>query len=320
MRGRTHGGRVRPRLLVRVPAKVNLVLDVGPRRADGFHAVETVLQAIAVFDELWLEPGEGVSLVGRVAGVDRPEDNLAWRAAELLRGAAGVSAGVRVRLIKRIPVGAGLGGGSADAAAALVGCAALWRLGWARERLAELGARLGSDVPFFLWGGTAWADGRGERVRPLPVLPPWPVVVAFPGVGQSTAEAYAALDRAGGWPRVSAQPLLQWLADHEDLRWRPGDRYALAARLGNAFDAVVPPARPDVAALRDRLLEAGALACLVSGSGSAVWALAPSGAWAQAAARALEASGCPWVRATRLWAGGASLVPAARSRERVGRR
>jgi len=281
-------------LRLRAPAKVNLALQVGPRRADGYHEVRTVLQALALHDRVDIEPAAAleVSCDDPAAG-DGPA-NLAWRAADALRRAAGGTAGARIRVRKRIPVRAGLGGGSADAAAALLGCNALWGLAWTRPALAELAAALGSDVPFFLLGGTAWAEGRGERVEPLPALPALPAVVCHPGPGVSTAEAYAALDALGDWPAVDAAGLAA------ALRRGPGEA-ALAQGLGNAFEAAVLPARPDIAALRARLLAAGARAALLCGSGAAIWALAPSAAWARAQAGALRRDGL-WAAATRFCA------------------
>jgi 4-diphosphocytidyl-2-C-methyl-D-erythritol kinase len=154
---------------LRAPAKLNLTLDVVGRRPDGYHELRSILQTISLADEVRVAPNEDLKFTcsdPALAGLD----NLVWRAATLLRDEAGIREGAAIELDKRVPAAAGLGGGSSDAAAALVGLARLWRLDWPLERLAALAASLGSDVPFFLWGGTALAEGRGERIRPLPPL------------------------------------------------------------------------------------------------------------------------------------------------------
>jgi 4-diphosphocytidyl-2-C-methyl-D-erythritol kinase len=281
------------------PAKVNLALEVGPRRPDGYHEVRTVLQALALGDEVTLLPAPDGELRLRCDPPEAGEGpaNLGWRAAEALRRASGVRAGVRIAIRKRIPLQAGLGGGSSDAAAVLLGCSLLWRLDWTPVRLAEVAAGLGADVPFFLWGGTALAEGRGEHIRPLPPLPAWPVVVALSGPGISTADAYAALDALPGRPPVDVVALVE--ACRAAAAGRRSARAHLGALLANAFEAAVLPRRPDIALLRRRLQEAGAYGSLLCGSGAAVWALAPSAAWAHKLARELRAEGC-WAAATRL--------------------
>lgn len=180
------------------PAKVNLALDVGPPEADGYHPVRTILQAVCLHDRLVLARCCDLVLECDLAPAGSGPANLAWRAAEALRRAAGLRAGVCIHLVKRVPLQAGLGGGSSDAAAVLRGCNRLWNLDWPAARLAEVGRELGSDVPFFLHGGTALGEGRGDRVRPLPPLPPLPLLLCHPGPGIATAGAYRALDRARG--------------------------------------------------------------------------------------------------------------------------
>lgn len=151
------------------PAKLNLTLDVLRRRPDGFHELRTILQTVSLADELSLEASDEVRVSCSDPALAGPS-NLVGRAAALLRDRAGVQAGAAIHLEKRIPTAAGLGGGSSDAAATLLGLNRLWRLDWPRERLLPIAALLGSDVPFFLWGGTALAEGRGERITTLPPL------------------------------------------------------------------------------------------------------------------------------------------------------
>ncbi|MFN8534697.1 MAG: 4-(cytidine 5'-diphospho)-2-C-methyl-D-erythritol kinase [Dehalococcoidia bacterium] len=160
------------------PAKLNLTLEVLGRRSDGYHELRSVLQTISLADRLTIEPAEDLFFVCDDPQLAGP-DNLVMRAATRLREAAEVDTGARIRLEKHIPAAGGLGGGSSDAAAALHGLSRLWGLDWGPEQLAPLAAALGSDVPFFLWGGTALAEGRGERITPLPPIPPlWFVLLS----------------------------------------------------------------------------------------------------------------------------------------------
>jgi 4-diphosphocytidyl-2-C-methyl-D-erythritol kinase len=195
---------------VLAPAKLNLFLEVLERRADGFHEIETLMVAVTVFDtiefvathdgliRLACERPQGVEARARARGAganllgEIPEgaDNLVVRAVERLRTEAGVGAGARIRLIKRIPSAAGLGGASSDAAAALAAANVAWRLGWPWEKLTQLGGSLGSDVPFFFGPGAAICRGRGERLEPWQTLARMPVVVIRPPEGLSTAEVY----------------------------------------------------------------------------------------------------------------------------------
>src|SRR5256886_7101276 len=184
------------RLVLSAAAKINLALEVLGRREDGYHEVATVMQAVDLSDRLVIEDAEVLEL--RVSAPDVPSDgsNLVARAARALRETAAVSRGARITLIKRIPVAGGLGGGSADAGATLMGLSRLWRLGWPRARLAELAATLGTDVPFFLRGGAALGTGRGGRVAPGPRAAP-PVGLGKPRGGASTPASFG-----GGTPPV----------------------------------------------------------------------------------------------------------------------
>jgi 4-diphosphocytidyl-2-C-methyl-D-erythritol kinase len=191
-----------PGVTARVPAKLNLQLAVGPRRADGYHGLVTVFHAVSLFDEVTAESAgqDGVTVTGE--GADRvpaDQDNLALRAVTALRAAVGGAvraAGVHVTIAKRIPVAAGLAGGSADAAGALVACNELWRSGLTQRQLVTVAAKVGSDVAFALLGGTAVGRGRGERLTPaLAPATPYHWVLAFADGQLSTPEVYAALDR-----------------------------------------------------------------------------------------------------------------------------
>ena len=292
------GSPVRSAIRVHAPAKVNLALAVGPRDADGYHAVQTVLQAVALWDDLEFRPHECLHVWCDDLAVGDGRRNLVWQAADALRRAAGCTAGVSIRIHKRIPVQAGLGGGSTDAAAALWACNRLWGLRWPVERLAAVASSLGADVPFFLVGGTGLGRGRGDQVRRMPPLPAWPLVLARAGAGASTANTYAAFDRLGLARGTLALPA-PWT--------RPAGpaacRRELAAMLFNDLQPAALLDRPDTRAVLERLTSRGAFAAMVAGSGSAVWALAPSLAWARTAAAALAAEGV-WAVATRFWPGG----------------
>ena len=196
---------------VRVPAKVNLELLVGPRREDGFHALSTVYHAVSLFDEVTVSYADewGLEVAGpRAEGVPTDGSNLAARAAQLPRPArAGVDEPVHIRIRKDIPVAGGMAGGSADAAAALVACDHLWGLGMTREELEELAAELGSDVPFLLAGGTAMGSGRGEVLAPVLARGTYHWVFALSEGGLSTPAVYAECDRLRGRPgRARARP------------------------------------------------------------------------------------------------------------------
>jgi 4-diphosphocytidyl-2-C-methyl-D-erythritol kinase len=251
-------------VLVRVPAKVNLRLGVGPLRSDGYHELLTVFHAVALFDEIVASESAGLSLgvdgVGAaVLATDR--SNLAWRAAELLAAETGVPAHVRLELRKRIPVAGGLAGGSADAAGALLACARLWGV---EADLPGLAARLGSDVAFSLLGGTAIGTGRGEHLMPVAAHPELHWVLATAPYGISTAEAYAQLDALRA-ARVAPEPigppdaLLAALAG--------GDPTGVGLVLANDLQPAAFTLRPELRRTYDLGLQVGALGAVVSGSG-----------------------------------------------------
>lgn len=272
-------------------AKINLALAVGDLRPDGYHEVETVLQKIELHDRLELRPAGELTLYTDGAEVPHGPGNLAWKAAALLRGRYHYRAGAEMRLHKSIPVAAGLGGGSADAAAALVGLNDLWDLSLDLETLIGLAAELGSDVPFFLVGPTALARGRGEILTPLPPAPEMGVVLVTPAFGVRAAQAYARFDRLSGGACPDLSPLLRALADK--------DRHAVAGGLFNGLEAAVFDLYPEVRKLKEVLGgEAGVLGALMSGSGPTVFGLTADVERAEAAAAGLRARGL-LARATR---------------------
>lgn len=254
--------------MLRASAKVNLVLEVLGKRPDGYHELSTVMQAVDLFDRLTVEAAGTITLETSEPGLPTDDRNLVVRAARLLRAAAGVDAGARMVLDKRIPVAAGLGGGSSDAAAALLGLNRLWGLRWRRERLVELAVKLGMDVPFFLGRGRALGTSRGERVAPLPGVGGYAMVLVNPGVGLSTQEVYGRVPP--GW-RAEAEGTKRM---REALRKRSAVR--VAGALTNHLERWVEPAMPVIGRMKAALLAAGALGAAMSGSGPTVFGLARS--------------------------------------------
>jgi 4-diphosphocytidyl-2-C-methyl-D-erythritol kinase len=250
---------------VRAHAKINLELRVTAARPDGFHELETVFQSIELHDTLRCERREGAfGIVCDAPGVPTDRDNLVWRAAEALwrhLGRDGAPAGAAVVIDKRIPARAGLGGGSADAAAALVGLSGLWGGETDPVALGTIAAEIGSDVAFCLTGGTALGLGRGERLVPLPDLAPHWVVLVRPGFGVSTSEAYRWYDAAAA---AGATPPSAAL----DPSWRLG-----AGPIRNDLEGPVAARHPEIAVVRAALLASGARAAGMSGSGSVVFGL-----------------------------------------------
>ncbi|MFO7900149.1 MAG: 4-(cytidine 5'-diphospho)-2-C-methyl-D-erythritol kinase [Planctomycetota bacterium] len=255
-------------LTVACPAKVNLFLEVSGRRADGYHEVETVMQAVTLYDELVLRPRPGRGVTFRCSDPALPRDaqNLARAAAERLDADVGLPEGVSVRLEKRIPTGAGLGGGSSDAAGVLVGLNRLFGLGLSVEGLSELAGDLGSDVPFFLRGGTALCRGRGEQVDPVACGLVAHYVICCPEQGVSTGEAYEELSRMGLTKNhQSARLMLDSLASGQLDRVRE--------HLFNRLGEVAEQLAPDAGKVRSLLAANASQVALVSGSGSAVFCL-----------------------------------------------
>jgi 4-diphosphocytidyl-2-C-methyl-D-erythritol kinase len=254
------------RTVARAHAKVNLDLRVLGTRPDGYHELRTVFQAIELHDLLTCTTRPGpFAITCRTTGVPLDAQNLVWQAAAALWTEMGRSGQLRdtlVRIDKRIPIAAGLGGGSADAAAALLALARLWG-GAPMAFLRELAARIGADVPFFLSGGTALGLGRGEEIYPLVDLPKYWVVIVRPPFGVSTAEAYSWYDE----DRVAG------VREPRELQILPVPWPTRAAQMINDLEPPVVRRHPEIAAFRSLLKEGGAVASAMSGSGSAVFGL-----------------------------------------------
>ncbi|MDF8266522.1 4-(cytidine 5'-diphospho)-2-C-methyl-D-erythritol kinase [Luteipulveratus flavus] len=275
---------------VRVPAKVNLELRVGPRRSDGFHGLSTVYHAVDLFDVVTVEPAQewGLTCLGPYADrVPTDETNLALRAARAVAQLAEVDEAVHITIDKTIPVAGGMAGGSADAAGALVACDALWQSELSRAELDEAAAELGSDVPFLLTGGTAIGSGRGEQVVPVLTQGTFHWVFALHHGGLSTADVYAEIDRLrDGEDLPEPQPSEELMA-----ALRAGDVDRLSLALMNDLEPAACSLDPQLQQTMAAGLSHGALATTVSGSGPTVAFLARDRAGALDLMVALSADG-----------------------------
>jgi 4-diphosphocytidyl-2-C-methyl-D-erythritol kinase len=291
------------------PAKINLFLEVLARRGDGFHEIRTVLTGISVFDVVLLQAVDGsvITIKTRWAygfaardsvGAKQAEaahellfgeipqgpENLAWRAADLLRKRAGVTKGAKICLVKRIPAAAGLGGASSDAAAVLLAANAAWGLHWPTERLAPIAAELGSDVPFFLMGGSAIATGRGEQLDAVR-LARAPLVVVRPPVGLSTPRVYAACH-----PRAEAAGPRSLLESLE-----AGKTASAAKQLVNDLQPAAMKLTPWIERLAQEFEQQSVFGHQMSGSGSSYFAVCRSARQARRIAAKLRARNVGWV-------------------------
>ena len=283
-RGSRSGRARHARVTVEARAKLNLALAVGPRRADGYHELVTVFQSVSLADTLTAEPRRsGFTLeirfesalargrLGRAARrVPAGAANLVLRAARLLAEHARLTGGARFLLVKRIPARAGLGGGSADAAAAMVAMARLYGIRVSGDDARRLALRLGSDVPFALRGGTALGRGRGERLVSLRLARPFRALIAIPKWGVDTMSAYRALDE-------HKNHLTAWKASlrFAQVLGRERVNAGSVTELGNSFESVLGRRDRELVALRERLHAAGARQVLMTGSGSAVFGILP---------------------------------------------
>lgn len=282
-----------PRVVVRVPAKINLNLSVGPLRKDGYHDVATVYQAISLCDEViaqFGEPASGITLTLNgdfVQGVPTDERNLAYRAAEMVAKEARLSPDISLHITKAIPVAAGLAGGSADAAGALMAVDHLLGANLGRARLQEFAAELGSDVPFALAGGTAIGSGRGDSLSPALARGEYHWVLVISSQGLSTPSVYAECDRLRQGREISTPRVTDALMH----ALRNGDAPALGKALMNDLQSAACSLRPALRLLLDVGEEYGALGSIVSGSGPTVAFLARDAEHALDLTVALSASG-----------------------------
>lgn len=252
-------------LYIKAPAKINLTLDVLYKRPDNYHEIEMIMTTVDLADRIGLQgTAKGIHIQSADRFVPNDSRNLAYQAAQLIKDTFNIKTGVIISLDKQIPVAAGLAGGSSDAAATLKGLNQLWQLNLSLDELAELGAKIGSDVSFCVYGGTALATGRGEVIEELPAPPHCWVILAKPSLGVSTADVYGAFDPDK--------------ADHPDTQamitaLREGDYEAMCDNLGNALESVTMNLHPEVGQIKEHMIKFGADAVLMSGSGPTVFGL-----------------------------------------------
>lgn len=256
-------------LYVKAPAKINLTLDVLYKREDNYHEVEMVMTTIDLADRIGLSLRQDGKIVLSSTDQFVPTDqrNFAYQAARLLQQRFKISAGVTIKIEKEIPIAAGLAGGSTDAAATLRGLNVLWQLNLTLDELADIGAEIGSDVPFCVYGGTAHATGRGEQIREISAPPTCWVVLAKPKVGVSTADIYGGLNLT----QVKHPNTQEMLRAIEQCDYK-----AMCRELGNVLEDVTLKLHPEVVKIKSLMERSGADAVLMSGSGPTVFGLVDS--------------------------------------------
>jgi len=244
------------------PAKINIGLRVLRKRVDGYHDIETIFHEVKLFDEIEMEIYDEIEFESDSDEIPRGFENLCLKAVRIFFESFGIHSGVRIYLKKRIPVGAGLGGGSSNSATVLKGLNILFNVGADDDHLCELGSLIGSDVPFFIKGGTAYATGRGEIIEPIDVKVPYKIVIVYPGVKISTAWAYENLKLKGHKGEESLKKIFV-----ENVK----NPAALRELIGNDFEELVFSHYPVVEDVKRKLYKLGSVFSLMSGSGSAVF-------------------------------------------------
>jgi 4-diphosphocytidyl-2-C-methyl-D-erythritol kinase len=254
------------KLLVKAPAKINLALDVTGKRSDGYHEVKMIMTTIDLADRIELVelPEDKIKIVSHSRYVPDDNRNLAFQAANLLKKRFNIKYGVAITIMKAIPVAAGLAGGSSDAAATLRGLNKLWNLGLSIDQLAEIGAEIGSDVSFCVYGGTAIATGRGEKIEHIESPPHCWVILAKPSIGVSTADVYKnlSLDKMN---HPDVEGMVSAIKNHDYSR--------ICGLVGNVLEDVTLKMHPEVANIKEQMKKFGADAVLMSGSGPTVFGL-----------------------------------------------
>lgn len=252
---------------IKAPAKINLSLDVLHKREDGYHEVKMVMSQVDLADRLDLEIREDGKITVELSEGFLPVDhrNLAYQAASLLQHRYDIKLGVSIFIHKHIPVAAGLAGGSSDAAAVLKGLNELWEIGLSTADLASLGSEIGSDVSFCVYGGTALATGRGEIIKPLPSPPPCWVILAKPPIGVSTREIYQRMKIETPLKEGASEIIIKAIESN--------DYRMICNNLLNSLEEVTLPLYPEVKRIKERMLDSGVDAALMSGSGPTVFGL-----------------------------------------------
>ena len=267
-------------------AKINLGLDVVRRREDGYHEVRMIMQTIHLYDKLEIQKTteSGIAITSNLSYVPTNENNLVYKAGKLLMDEFDIKEGVSVYLQKRIPVAAGMAGGSTDAAAMLYGMNQIFDLGLSRKDLMERGVKIGADVPYCLMRGTALAEGIGEKLSPLDPMPKCYILVAKPGISVSTKMVYEALDAKEIVEHPDIDGVLMGLKQ-QDVR-------QVAAAMGNVLESVTIEKYPVIETIKDAMKEAGALNAMMSGSGPTVFGIFEDRKVAKAAQQKLRQMSC----------------------------
>ena len=266
----------------RAYAKINLGLDVLRRRPDGYHEVKMVMQTVDIYDDLFLEKTEkpGVELQIEGSELTAGKDNLICRAAELFMEEKGIAGGVKIRLVKRIPIAAGMAGGSSDAAATLRGMNELWETGCSAQELQKLGVRLGADIPYCVVGGTMLSEGIGEILTPLPAPPECVLLIAKPEISVSTKFVYENLHA----DTLKSHPDIDGMVEAIRRRQLEG----ITERMGNVLETVTTRSYPVIEEIKTVMKEKGAENALMSGSGPTVFGIFGQKEQAEAAAAILK--------------------------------
>lgn len=267
---------------LRALAKINLGLDVLGRKENGYHEVRMIMQSIYLYDEVKIERVRtpGIEVASNLSFLPTGGDNIAYKAAELLRDEFRIEDGVRITLKKHIPVAAGLAGGSSNAAAVLFGMNRMFRLGLSRKSLMERGVQLGADVPYCIMRGTVLAEGIGEELKTLPAMPKCTVLIAKPPVSVSTKVVYEALDEKEITEHPDIDGILSGLEQHDLGR--------IARSMGNVLEDVTIPMHPVIAQIKQVMTDAGALGAMMSGSGPTVFGLFENRSQAREAQRIIR--------------------------------
>jgi len=289
-----------PEVWWKAPAKINLYLKVLDKRPDGYHNISSLFQMVSLYDRLrFRSVSQGINLIARGEPVSAGSDNLIYRAAERLMRSDDRKGGVVIELDKEIPLGAGLGGGSSDAAATLLGLRRLWRLRISHSHLQEMALELGSDVPFFMNGPTAFVQGRGEEIVPCRLAQPWWLVIVNPGFQVSTSWAYQRLaeerkeSKTGltNFPERAKMTSLNSVPNIRPIGGRKGRRLVVKEVVGhleNSLESITGGHYPIILDIKEQLLATGAQGALMSGSGPTVFGLFSNRGLAKVAADRLQ--------------------------------
>lgn len=274
------------KIYLKALAKINLSLDVLRRREDGYHEVKMIMQTVSLCDELEVRKVKqpGIHVKTNLYYLPTNENNLVYKAASLLMDEFHITDGISIQLQKKIPVAAGMAGGSSDAAAVLWGLNQMYGLGLSRKELMELGVRLGADVPYCVLRGTALAEGIGEKLKVLPPMPKCYILIAKPGINVSTRFVYENLHANDLRPE-----------QHPDVdavigNIRDGDLAGLCAHMGNVLEEVTVPAHPVIDRIKKYMIKGGALGAMMSGSGPSVFGIFDTQGKARKAYRAVKAA------------------------------